>query len=62
MKMDRRGFLKLSCGSVVAASLVDWGASFTYAKEAEDLNLPKPSVKLLKGGHCRCWMVWIDHC
>jgi hypothetical protein len=33
MKMDRRDFLKLSCGSVVAASLVGGGASFTYAKE-----------------------------
>jgi len=44
MKMDRRDFLKLSCGSVVAASLVGGGASFTYAKEAEELNLPKPSA------------------
>jgi hypothetical protein len=33
MKMDRRDFLKLSYGSVVTASLLGGGASFTYAKE-----------------------------
>jgi hypothetical protein len=44
MKMDRRDFLKLSCGSVVTASLLGGGASFTYAKEVEELNLPKPSA------------------
>jgi len=33
MKMGRRNFLKLSCGSVVTASLLGEGASFTYAKE-----------------------------
>lgn len=42
--MGRRDFLKLSCGSVVAASLLAGGASFTYAKEVEELNLPKPSA------------------
>jgi hypothetical protein len=34
MKMDREDFLKLSCGSVVATSLLGGGASFTYAKES----------------------------
>jgi len=33
MNMDRRDFLKLSFGSVVAASMLGGGASFTYAKE-----------------------------
>jgi hypothetical protein len=33
MKMDRRDFLKLSCGSVVATSLLGVGSNFTYTKE-----------------------------
>ncbi|WP_304091498.1 FAD/NAD(P)-binding oxidoreductase [Hydrogenobacter thermophilus] len=43
MRLDRREFLKLSGSGVVAASLLSGGASFTFAKKMEELNLPKPS-------------------
>ncbi|WP_232500403.1 twin-arginine translocation signal domain-containing protein [Hydrogenobacter thermophilus] len=33
MRLDRREFLKLSGSSVVAASLLSGGASFTFAKK-----------------------------